>query len=353
MTGGRLRSAILACSAAAYVVAAAGCAEVGYVAQSVNGHLALLRQARPIDEWLADPATPQALRERLRLAQRLRVFAVRELHLPDNASYTRYADLHRSAAVWNVVAAPELSLALKSWCYPLFGCAGYRGYFDRSAADALAADLRAQGWDVRVYGVPAYSTLGWTEWLGGDPLLNTFVLGSEAELAGLVFHELAHQVVYLRGDTAFNESFASAVERVGVRRWRAATGGAAEDRAAAERRREFRALTTAARDELAIVYASDLADDAKRARKAEVLARLRSAHAGLKAGAWDGDRSYDNWFAGANNASLALLAAYDELVPAFERRLAAVDGDLMRFYAEVRRLAELPRAERRAALDAP
>lgn len=344
---------MLAGLAAAIVAATAGCAEIGYVAQSVGGHLHLLRQARPIDDWLADPATPVALRERLRLAQRIRAFAVRELHLPDNASYTRYADLHRSAAVWNVVAAPELSLELKTWCYPLFGCAGYRGYFDRSAADALAADLRALGWEVRVYGVPAYSTLGWTEWLGGDPLLNTFMLGAEADLAALVFHELAHQVVYVRGDTTFNESFASAVERAGLKHWQAASGGAPDDHGAEVRRREFRALTLAARDELERLYASDLADATKRLRKADIFARLRRAHAALKAGAWAGDSSYDQWFAGANNASLALLAAYDELVPAFERRLAAVNGDLARFYAEVRRLAELPRAERRAALEAP
>jgi len=293
------------------------------------------------------------VRERLRLAQAMRRFAVTELHLPDNASYRRYADLHRGAVVWNVVAAPELSLALKTWCYPLFGCAGYRGYFERADADAQAAELRRQGWEVRVYGVPAYSTLGWTEWLGGDPLLNTFVLGSEAELARLVFHELAHQVAYARGDTTFNESFATTVERVGLLRWQAAVRRTVEDPAAAARRQEFRTLTGRTRIELERLYASDASDAAKRVRKAELMAAMRRSYAELKAGPWAGDRGYDAWFADANNASLALLAAYDGLVPAFERLLAREGGDLRRFYAEVQRLAALPPAQREATLDEP
>ncbi len=350
--GVRPRPAIFAVAFAA-ALAGAGCADVGYLAQSVGGHLAILRQARPVDDWIADPQTPEPVRERLRLAQRLRAFAVRELRLPDNASYTRYADLRRRAAVWNVVAAPELSLELKTWCYPLFGCAGYRGYFDRADADALAADLRSQGWEVRVYGVPAYSTLGWTEWLGGDPLLNTFVLGSPADLARLVFHELAHQVAYASGDTTFNESFATAVERVGLQRWLAAGDGAGQADSASARRRDFRELTARTRDALAQLYASNLDDDAKRARKAELFASMRNAHALLKTEAWAGDTSYDAWFADASNASLALLAAYDRLVPSFDRLLAREGGDLTRFYAEVRRLAGLPHAERRAALGQP
>ena len=348
----RLRH-VLAGALVAALATVAGCADLGYLAQSVGGHLSVLRLARPIDDWLADPATPETLRERLRLAQRLREFAVTDLHLPDNASYRRYADLHRSAVVWNVVAAPELSLALQTWCYPLFGCAGYRGYFDRAAADAFAAGLRADGLEVTVYGVPAYSTLGWTEWLGGDPLLNTFVLGPEVELARLVFHELAHQVAYAKGDTAFNESFATTVERIGLRRWQAASGRQMEDPAAAARRRDFRALTQRTRDDLARLYASDLPDVAKRERKADTMAAMRRAYAELKAGPWAGYAGSDAWFAGANNASLALLATYDGLVPAFERLLAREGGDLDRFYAQVRRIAALPPAQRQATLDPP
>ncbi len=334
------------------LVGVSGCADVGYLAQAVSGHLELLDEARPIDDWLADPSTPEPLRERLRLAQRLREFAIAGLHLPDNASYRRYADLHRSAAVWNVVAAPELSLTLKTWCYPLFGCAAYRGWFHLADAEQQARQLRSERWEVTVYGVPAYSTLGWSNWLGGDPLLNTFVLGPEAELARLIFHELAHQVVYVSGDTTFNESFATTVERIGLARWQAATGHAIEDPAVSARRHDFRALTGRARDALLELYRSDLPDAVKRERKAEVMARMRQSYAELKSGRWDGYAGYDAWFANANNASLGLLAAYDGEVPAFERLLARLGGDLPRFYAEVRRLADLPPAQRQATLDA-
>jgi predicted aminopeptidase len=330
-----------------------GCSAVGYYAQSVNGHLDLMGRARPVADWVTDPATPPALRERLVLSQQMRRFAVRELALPDNASYTRYADLGRSAVVWNVVAAPELSLTLKTWCYPVMGCVGYRGYFDPAAAQAEAQALRAAGWEVSVYGVPAYSTLGWTNWLGGDPLLNTFVNRQEAGLARLMFHELAHQVVYVEGDTPFNESYATAVERLGLARWQAASGRSADDPAAARRQDDFRAVTQRSRNALAALYASDAADDAKRARKAELLAAMRADIAALKAdttGPWAGFTGYDDWMAKANNASLALQAAYDSGVPAFERLFQRQGSDFHRFHAEVRRLAALPAAERRAAL---
>lgn len=350
--------ATLATLAAALAAASlgSGCSAVGYYAQSVGGHVDLMRRARPVADWVADPATAPALRERLLLSQQLRRFAVQALALPDNASYTRYADLGRNAVVWNVVAAPELSLKLKTWCYPVMGCVGYRGYFDPAAAQAEAQLLRADGWEVSVYGVPAYSTLGWTNWIGGDPLLNTFVTRQEADLARLMFHELAHQVVYVDGDTAFNESYASAVERLGLARWQAASGRSADDPAQARRRDEFRAITQRTRAALAALYASDLADDRKRAGKTELLAALRAELAALKADTtspWLGFTGYDDWVAKANNASLALQAAYDSGVPAFEQLFRQQGGDFSRFHAEVRRLAALPAAERRAAWPLP
>jgi len=329
-----------------------GCS-MGYYAQSVRGHLDLMQRARPVSEWIADPATPPELRERLALSQRMREFAVRELALPDNASYRRYAALGRPAVVWNVVAAPELSLTLKTWCYPVLGCAGYRGYFAREPADALARELRAQGWETSVYGVPAYSTLGWTNWLGGDPLLDTFVNGQEGDLAALLFHELAHQVVYVNDDTAFNESYATAVERLGLQRWLAQPGleAARAAHAASEaRRRDFRVLARAARQELEALYRSGADEARKRAGKQEVLARLRAGHERLKAGPWQGFAGYDGWFARVNNASLAVQGAYDDLVPAFERVFEEQGRDFARFHAAVRQLADLPRAERRARL---
>ncbi len=336
---------------AAALAGLAGCVSPAYLAQSVGGHLELMRRARPVDDWLADPATPPALRERLVLTQQMRAFAVAELALPDNRSYRRYADLGRNAVVWNVVATPELSLTLKTWCYPLLGCVGYRGYFARAEADALATTLRAQGWDVDVYGVPAYSTLGWTDWLGGDPLLNTFVRWPEPQLARLLFHELAHQVAYVDDDTTFNESYATAVERLGAARWLAARGlDAAEDAAYEQRRREFRALGQRTRAQLQALYASDVSDERKRAGKAAILAGLRDELARLKAGPWAGFAGWDDWARRANNATLAVQGAYDDLVPGFERLFEREGRDFTRFHAAVRQLAALPRAQRRATL---
>ena len=332
---------------------------LAYYSQSIAGHLDLMQRARPVADWLADPATPAALRERLQLAQRLRDFAVQALALPDNASYRRYADLQRPAVVWNVVAAPELSLTLKTWCYPLMGCVGYRGYFKREDAEAEAAVQRAAGLDATVYGVPAYSTLGWTNWLGGDPLLNTFVAGSEAGLARLVFHELAHQVVYVPGDTMFNESYATAVERLGLLQWRASGHAGAEDMAAVQRLADFRAVTRRTRVALSALYGSPagefLSDGQKRQRKADLLAAMRAEFAALKANAtspWAAFTGYDDWLARANNASLALQAAYDGLVPDFERLFEREDRDFGRFHAAVQRLADLPTDQRRATLQA-
>jgi len=202
-----------------------GCSTAAYYGQAVRGHLDLMWRARPLADLLVDPATPEPRRDRLRLAQRMREFAVTELKLPDNPSYRRFAELGRDAAVWNVVAAPELSLTLKTWCFAVMGCVSYRGYFDRGGADAQAAQLRAEGWEVSVYPVPAYSTLGWSNWIGGDPLLSTFIGWPEGELARLIFHELSHQIVYVPDDTTFNESFAVAVERIGGQRWLQAHGG--------------------------------------------------------------------------------------------------------------------------------
>lgn len=330
-----------------------GCG-LGYYAQSVGGHVDLMQRARPVEQWVADPTTPASLRERLLLTQRLRAFAVDELKLPDNASYRRFAELDRSAVVWNVVATPELSLTLQTWCFPVMGCVGYRGYFQRAPADQLAADLRAQGLDVSVYGVPAYSTLGWTNWLGGDPLLSTFIRWPESELARLLFHELAHQVVYVADDTAFNESYATAVERLGLRRWLAGAGAAAQQEAAAleARRQDFRRITAQARRDLDALYRSRLAPDALRERKAERVQQLRDDHARLKAGPWQGFAGYDAWFTQVNNAALAVQGAYEDLVPAFERLFEREGRDFSRFHAAVVRLAALPAERRRAALQA-
>lgn len=339
----------------------AGCSALPYYWQSTVGHLRLMQAARPVPDWLADPATPAWLRERLALAQRMRAFAVQQLHEPDNASYTRYADLHRRAAVWSVAAAPADSLTLKTWCYPVVGCAGYRGYYDEPAAERFAAELRAQGGlETTVYGVPAYSTLGWMNWAGGDPLLSTFIRYPEGELARMVFHELAHQIVYVPDDTAFNESFAVAVERLGVARWLATEAGPAaraEYAAFDERRQAFRQLTLDTRRQLALVYERnpDLAgaSTAQAATKTEVMQGFRARYAALKA-QWRAEGrpfdGYDRWVAQANNAAFGLQAAYDQWVPAFEALFARQGADWPRFYAAVKALAALPKPERQARL---
>lgn len=334
------------------VLASASCSSVGYYAQAVHGHFALLGAARPIQEWLDDPAVPEDLKRRLLLAQRMRAFASRELALPDNRSYTAYADLKRAAAVWNVFAAPELSLTLKTWCYPLFGCAGYRGYFDRADAEREADALRAQGFDVNVSPVPAYSTLGWFD----DPLLNTFINQGEGELARLIFHELAHQVVYVKDDTAFNESFATALERAGVRRWFAAEGDAAARDAYAlqrARREDFLRLLRQARARLATVYDSGDSDADKRARKEAIFAALHDDYLRIKVERWGGWGGYERYFSQKlNNAHLAAVGVYDDLVPAFEALLQEQDGDFGRFYDRVKILAREDRERRMQALQA-
>ncbi len=351
----RWAAALLAVLALA---ALSACGSAGYYWQSVHGHLALMQAARPINELLADPAVADDLKPRLEMAQHIRAFAVSELALPDNASYHRYSDLKRRAAVWSVAAAPPDSLTLKRWCFPVVGCVGYRGYYDEAEARALAAQLEQdEGLEVRVYGVPAYSTLGWLNWAGGDPLLSTFIRYPEGELARMIFHELSHQVVYVNDDTMLNESYATAVERLGVQRWLATQAGEAARRDYAvfdARRRAFRQLSRDTRRELAEVYAQK--DPATLpARKAEAMARFRQRYADLKAGwaaagtPFDG---FDRWVAEANNAFFGVQAAYDELVPGFEALFAQGGGDWPRFHAAVRELSRLPKAERQARLRA-
>ena len=336
-----------------------GCTTMGYYWQSVSGHMQMLNAARPVTDVMADPQTPAALKARLNLSQRIRSFAATELKLPDNASYKRFAELKRSAVVWNVVAAPEFSLTLKTWCFPVAGCVGYRGYFNEADAKLEAEQLKAEGLEVSVYGVPAYSTLGKLSFMGdfgSDPLLSTFINYPEGELARLIFHEMAHQVVYAPDDTMFNESFATAVERLGGQRWLSAYASqiARDDYAALDaRRQQFRALTAAARGDLALIYAQNNSiariNRAQAAPKNIVMQKFKSDYAQLRQ-QWGGFAGYDGWVARANNASFGAQAAYDELVPGFEALFEAGGKDWQRFYDAARALAELPKNERHQAL---
>lgn len=332
----------------AAIAVAAGCATLQYYGQAISGHLDVMHKSEPIVDRVADPSTPPELRARLERTLAIREFASRELALPDNGSYRYYADLGRPYAVWNVFAASEFSVEPMQSCFAIVGCVGYRGYYNQRDAERYGTALRAAGDDVFVYGVPAYSTLGWFD----DPVLNTFVRYPTPELARLVFHELAHQVVYVKGDTTFNESFAVAVEEEGVKRWMAryATDTEREAYAAGRHRRaEFVRLTLRYRERAEKLYREPLAADAKRARKAELFAEMKRDYEGLKAG-WGGFAGYDQFFAGLNNAHLASIATYEELVPAFRALLAQQGGALPQLYAAAKALARLDKDARDARL---
>lgn len=329
-----------------------GCAGVQYYAQAVGGHLSLMHAARPIDERLQDSATPSDVKAQLARVLAIRAFATTELKLPDNGSYRSYADLGRPYAVWNVVAAEEFSIRPKESCFFFVGCVAYRGFYAERDAKAHAQTLRDQGLDVLDYGVAAYSTIGWFD----DPVLNTFVKYPEAELARIIFHELSHQLVYTRDDSVFNESFAVAVEEEGVRRWLARQGKVAEQKAFDEtrqRRKEFVALVQKYQKLLGEAYASDVAAEAKRADKKRLFTELRAEYDRLKRDRWGGATGYDRWFARElNNAHLASIATYGDLVPAFHALLAQHDGELPAFYGAVKELAALPKRQRTERLKA-
>ena len=302
----------------------AGCQSLSYYTQAIGGHMKVMSKARPLSDWLADPGTPPELRQRLETARRIREFASRELELPDNRSYLAYADIERAYVVWNVFAAPQFSVEPKQECFPFTGCVSYRGFYSEDDARKHAARLREAGYDVYVGGVPAYSTLGWFD----DPLLSTFIRYPDAQLARLIFHELAHQLVYKKGDTTFNESFAVTVEEEGVRRWlerEKRTNELEAFQAAQARKREAAQRVAQARERLAAVYRMDLSDAQKLEHKRGEWQRLRERYPTLPEE--------------PNNAFLASVALYTELVPSFERLLARA-GSLERFYAEVRKLAK-------------
>lgn len=337
----------LALIAAAMVGA---CTNVGYYWQGIRGEIELLQAARPIPEVIAaDPE--QQLKLKLERVVAIREFASRELALPDNASYRNYVNLDRRFVLWNVFATPELTLQPRQWCFPVAGCVSYRGYFDEDEARAEAARFAAAGDDVHIGGVPAYSTLGYFN----DPVLSTFIRYPDADVARLIFHELAHQVAYAKDDTVFNESFAVAVEEEGVRRWLAAKSDPVLDKqyAASRRYREgFRSLVERTRTRLAALYASGASETQTRAGKVSAFAAMRADYEALKKD-WGGFAGYDAWFAQTpNNASLAAVGLYTQRLPEFRALLAARSGDLPRFYAKVKALAALPKAERAAALAA-
>ena len=329
----------------------AGCASLEYYAQAAAGQLSLVRAARPIDTLMDDPEISNALRKQLGLVMEMRAFAEAELALPVGSQYSQYANLERDWVVWNVFAALPLTLEPKTWCYPLAGCSAYRGYFKERSAQNYAGDLAGEGYDTYVAGVAAYSTLGWLN----DPVLNTFINREESQLADLIFHELAHQLLYVPGDTAFNESFATAVAMEGVRRWMLHRDNPAQYARYLEgrnRQGQFIALIARHRDRLSTIYESAGPADEKLRQKSRQIALLRDDFALLQL-QWGDDESYSAWMAAPmNNAKLISVGLYFDLVPAFEQLLVSGDSNLGEFYARCQDLAGLDIEARRAQLAA-
>ncbi len=320
-----------------------------YYLHLARGEAGVLMKREPIRKVLADPHADPALKRRLRLALRARAFASDHLDLPRNRSYTTYADIDRPFVMYNVFATPPLSLKPIEHCFPIAGCVAYRGYYDKQRAEAAAAKLRKDGDDVYIGGVPAYSTLGHF----ADPVLSSMDRWSDDELVGTIFHELAHQKLYLKGDTTFNESFATFVQREGLRQWHAAEHMAASDPGAAQRRHRFTELVLATRKRLQSIYASDRSDAAKRRLKKQAFATLRTRYRALREGPWRNHDDYDAWMAQPlNNATLLPFGLYDTEVPAFAALFAQVHGQWPAFFQAVKAISTLPAARRHARLQA-
>jgi predicted aminopeptidase len=320
-----------------------------YLAQAARGQWQVMHARAPIDRVIADTSTSADLRARLTEVRAARQFASRELGLPDNSSYRTYADLKRPYVVWNVVAAPEFSVQPKRWCFPIAGCVAYRGYFSETGANKFASSLRKQGLDVVVGGVPAYSTLGKLS----DPVLSTMLGYGDNELAAIIFHELSHQLIYVAGDSEFNEAFAVTVEETGLERWLKLQGHESElarYKTRQQRQQQYIALFTRTRARLAALYAEQIPMDVMRERKRAVFATLANEIHELDT-RFGGHSGYNEWIEqGLNNAHLASVATYYDCVPGFERLLALHNGNLPQFYAAVRELSRKPRADRHAQL---
>jgi predicted aminopeptidase len=347
--GGRLGSRHLPLSLAALCTVLSGCG-TPYLMQAASGEMQVLHERVPIERLLNDPQTSPELRAHLMVVRAAREFASRELALPDNKSYRSYADIGRPYVVWNVVATAEFSVTPEHWCFPVAGCVAYRGYFHEQRARDFAAHLAVRGYDVAVDPVPAFSTLG----RFADPVLSSMLVYGDDELAATIFHELAHQLLYVRDDSEFNEAFATTVEESGLERWLTQQGARERLQQLRERDRHAAAfvdLMVQARTALGQLYASGGPRPEMRERKALILARLGTDMRALEARLGVSYPLYDEWLgAGFNNARLASVSTYYDCVPGFERLLAAAGNDLPRFYSAARELARAPRAQRHERL---
>jgi len=325
-----------------------GCATVEYVHQAWEGHRTVMQTSVPVTTILTDPVADPQLQARLAQALKARRFASDRLQLPDNPSYTRYSALPRPYVVWNLFVAPEFSVDPVEHCFLFAGCTAYKGYFDEQRTRQEARTWREKGMDVYVGGVPAYSTLGWYD----DPLLSSMLHWDDAYVAELIFHELAHQLLFVRDDTAFNESFATFVGQEGMRQWRAAQGLEPADASIERQRQQFIELVQMTTRDLRQLYASEVDDQARRQAKAARFEQLRAEYRYLQDQHWAGDTRYDAWIdAELNNASLLPFGLYDQWVPAFERLFRQAGNDWDDFYQAVRKVAALDPKARQAQLE--
>jgi len=321
----------------------AGCRTAGYYAHVTHGQMALLAARKPIDKVVGDPRTSDKVRKRLVTASEARRFASAQLGLPDNRSYTYYVQLDRPWVAWNVFATPELSVDPVVHCFPFAGCVSYRGYFSRDLANREAARQRAAGNDVSIGDVPAYSTLGWF----ADPVLSSMLGWDDDDLVGTIFHELAHQKIYVKNDSSFNESYANFVEQEGVREWHAAKGLTAPDPKGDMLSRSFTQQVLALRERLKTMYAQPMSDDAKRVAKAETFEVFRGEYLAWRENEAGGDHRYDRWMAQPmNNARLLPFGLYDQWTGAFAALFEQSGRQWPAFFAEVQALAKQPPAER-------
>lgn len=326
------------------------CSSFGYYLDLMEGHSELLEKRKPIKDILADKSTDQKLRKLLEKSQKIRNFASKSLNLPENDSYRMYADLKRRYAVWNVIAAKEFSIKPKKWCFLFVGCLSYRGYFSKSDAIAYSKALKKEGYDVYVAGANAYSTLGWFD----DPLLNTMMYKSEARRAGIIFHELAHQVLYIDDDSAFNEAFATTVEQEGIKRWMLKNRKNNDyETYLADKKRdsEFNLLLRETRGELKNLYQEKLSDKIKREKKADIFSLMQKEYTKLKV-KWGGYKAYDKWMSQEiNNSHLLLISTYHELVPVFKALLKKENNNMDSFYLVVEEIGDLNKNERQKSFD--
>ena len=322
-----------------------GCESLGYYVQALSGQMTIIKKRRPIQRILTDPQTSENLKGKLGLILEIREFAENTLYLPAEEHYLTFVELERSHVLWTVYAAPEFSLVPKEWCYPVVGCTAYRGYFSKDDADDYSNRLQREGYDVYVAGVSAYSTLGWFD----DPVLSTFIDQSDIELAAIIFHELAHQRLYIEDDTTFNESFATAVEQEGLRRWlkeKNNPGAFSAYQIDFRRHQQFIRLVMKYRDRLEKIYANDVSTQNKRAAKIKEFDQMIEDYRQMKQ-QWKGYSGYDEWFDGPlNNAQLNTISTYYDLVPAFLKFLDDVGGDLDLFYKKCEALAEKSKEKR-------